>query len=333
MAPALPTAAAPTAAIPMLAPVYMQPVVYVMPQQVVYAAPAQLPVASTATAPTTTPTTTPTVMPAASTSTTPATSGGGAVDGAAGGAQQVGQVPGELTSVLQSLVQMLTQLVQLVQASLAQHATTSGGGTPPSMPGCSHMGKTASTESKDDPESTTTPDQPDPPKAPPSNAARDARGGVLLIGDSLTVGAKRYFTSKLAGQPVEVDATSGISLKEGMRRYNAHTVKPRVVEMALFTNNSPSQLADLHAAIQKTVDDARARGGRVVWATIVRPGSYDATNQMIRDMAARNADVMGLVDWRAMIDQHPEWLAKDGVHSNAAGYAARAQAFADAARA
>jgi lysophospholipase L1-like esterase len=164
------------------------------------------------------------------------------------------------------------------------------------------------------------------------DGASKARKGVLLIGDSLTVGTKPYFTEQLAGQPVQVDATSGISLAEGMRRYHAAKDKPRVVEMALFTNNSPGQKEELRKAIEETIKDAKERGGKVVWATIVRPGNYGEVNDMIRDYAARNPGVMEVVDWAKMVQQHPGYVGGDGVHSGAEGYKARAKAFADAAK-
>jgi lysophospholipase L1-like esterase len=173
----------------------------------------------------------------------------------------------------------------------------------------------------------------DKPAGGGGDAAKStARKGVLLIGDSLTVGTKPYFTEQLAGQPVQVDATSGISLAEGMRRYHAAKDKPRVVEMALFTNNSPGQKDELRKAIEETIADAKARGGKVVWATIVRPGDYGAVNDMIRDYAAKNPGVMEVVDWAKMVQQHPGYVGGDGVHSGAEGYKARAQAFADAAK-
>jgi hypothetical protein len=168
-----------------------------------------------------------------------------------------------------------------------------------------------------------------------SSAKSNARKGVLMIGDSLSVGTKPFFTEKLAGQPVQVDATGGIPLKEGMRRYNATKDKPRVVEMALFTNNTPDQIGELRSAIEQTIKDARERGGKVVWATIhgvKKWGSYDAVNDMIRQYAAKNPDVMGLVDWEKMVQQHPGYLAGDGIHGTTEGYKARAQAFADAAK-
>ncbi|MCW2928467.1 MAG: hypothetical protein JWM86_2435 [Thermoleophilia bacterium] len=155
---------------------------------------------------------------------------------------------------------------------------------------------------------------------------------MLLIGDSLSVGTKPYFTRELVGSDVQVDATSGIKLDEGMRRYRATKDKPRVVEMALFTNNSPGQVGELKAALAETIKDARARGGKVVWATIARPGNYDAANALIREAAAANPDVMELVDWQRMVTANPGWMAADGVHANATGYRARARAFADAAR-
>ncbi|MCB0879195.1 MAG: hypothetical protein KDC46_09475, partial [Thermoleophilia bacterium] len=164
-------------------------------------------------------------------------------------------------------------------------------------------------------------------------ATSQAKQGVLLIGDSLTVGVKPFMPKDIDGAPVTVDATGGIPLKEGMRRYDAVKDKPRVVEMALFTNNSPGQIDELRSAIEKTVKDARERGGRVVWATIVRPGDYGAVNSMIRDMAAKNSDVMGLVDWARMVKDKPSLVGGDGVHSGPDGYKLRAQAFVDAAKA
>jgi lysophospholipase L1-like esterase len=53
----------------------------------------------------------------------------------------------------------------------------------------------------------------------------------------------------------------------------------------------------------------------------------------MRDFAAKNPDVMGLVDWEKMVRENPSYLAGDKVHGTPAGYKARAQAFADAARA
>jgi hypothetical protein len=55
-------------------------------------------------------------------------------------------------------------------------------------------------------------------------------------------------------------------------------------------------------------------------------------NQLLRDAAARNPDVMGLVDWEGMVKANPSYLAGDKIHGTPEGYKARAQAFADAGR-
>jgi hypothetical protein len=171
--------------------------------------------------------------------------------------------------------------------------------------------------------------RPDPSQG---GAVSQARAGALMIGDSLAVGTRAYFTDALTGVATEVDATGGIPLREGMRRYHAVADKPRVVHMSLFTNNSPDQLGELRAALDTTIADARTRGGKVVWATIVRPGNYESVNAMLREYAARNADAMGLVDWERMIRDNPSHLAGDKVHATADGYRARARAFAEAGR-
>lgn len=166
-------------------------------------------------------------------------------------------------------------------------------------------------------------------------ATSSAPQGVLMIGDSLSVGTDPFFGDEQTGVPTTVNAKGGRSLSQGMDIYNATQSKPRVVQMALFTNNTPNQIDSLRAALDQTISDARARGGRVVWATIVgNPtfGNYDAVNSMFRDYAAKNADVMGLVDWEQMVKQNPSYLAGDKVHGTSAGYKARAEAFAQASK-
>jgi len=252
------------------------------------------------------------------------------------------EVQAKLMPLLQELAAALASLGAALGGASAGAAALAPAATPAPAPAATPSPAPATTTGSGP---TTAPAQPLPtapplpaaPAAPvaPSAPVSNARQGVLMIGDSLSVGTKQYFTSKLAGQPVTVDATSGISLAEGMRRYDAVKDKPRVVEMGLFTNNAPGDIEQLRKALDRTVADARARGGKVVWATIhgaAKWGSYDKVNAMIRDYAARNPDAMGLVDWEQMVSRNPSYLAGDQLHGTAAGYQARAQAFADAAK-
>jgi hypothetical protein len=241
------------------------------------------------------------------------------------------ELQAQLVPNLQKLVEALGALTAALGGPNGVAALTPAPGTGAAAPAAP---PTPPTTGGGAPAPTTPPPAPAAPARPPapSAPASNARAGVLLIGDSLSVGTKQYLNSQMAGQPVEINATGGISLAEGMRRYNATKDKPRVVEMALFTNNSPGQIGELRSAIEKTIADARERGGKVVWATIVRPGNYGPVNDMIRDFAAKNPDVMGLVDWAKMVQEHPNYVGSDGIHSGATGYKARAQAFADAAK-
>lgn len=166
--------------------------------------------------------------------------------------------------------------------------------------------------------------------------AIDAKAGVLMIGDLLGVGTAPGLKSKLAGRKVSANVKGGRTLAEGMKIYKAQKHKPEVVEMGLFTNDDPKRIGPLKQAIETTIADARKRGGRVVWATIARPSvngvSYKRANDLIKELAAKNSDVMKVVDWKAAVDKNPGLMGGDKVHGTPAGYAWRAKAFADAAK-
>jgi len=311
-------------------------------------------------------TTTPVAGAAGGTTPVQQTSGGGGTDAAAGAALTQ---PTQLVAALQRVVDAITQLVKVLGQLPAGTLGANGAPTAAAPPTIATSAPVAANGSAPAASPTASTDAAQPaagpvtvtaassaatagaadvragggaPVAPTSAATSSAREGVLLIGDSLTVGVRDMgdMQPKLGNVPLTIDAKGGISLKEGMRRYDAHKAAgelPRVVEIGLFTNNSPNQINELKTAIEKTVADARARGGRVVWATIVRPNSggksYDEVNQLIRSMAQNNSDVMGLVDWQAMVAAKPGLVGSDHVHSGKSGYQVRAQAYADAARA
>ena len=111
--------------------------------------------------------------------------------------------------------------------------------------------------------------------------------------------------------------------------------RPPVLAISLFTNDAPGAVDTLRSAVRETI--TRQSGhGCVVWATIVRPAvggvTYARANQALAELAAENPSVMKLVPWAQQVAAHPEWLGSDGVHATPAGYSARAQMYADAAR-
>ncbi|HTN25550.1 MAG TPA: hypothetical protein VL120_16290 [Solirubrobacteraceae bacterium] len=159
---------------------------------------------------------------------------------------------------------------------------------------------------------------------------------VLVIGDSLAVGMEAPLRAALPGWRVTVDGLISRPLAEGMRILAAQPSAPAILAFSLFTNDDPRGAARLEAAVRAT---ATRPGGCAVWATIVAPPvrgvSYNATNQLLRGLAAdpQLAPSLQLVDWSAVVAASPSLVAGDGVHATPAGYEARAELYAAAIRA
>jgi hypothetical protein len=179
---------------------------------------------------------------------------------------------------------------------------------------------------------------PDAPSAGPS-PSRPATGSasrMAMVGDSLAVGTQAPLQGLLAGWRVTTDARTGRPLAEGMRVIRGLAGDPPpVLAVSLFTNDAPTSVRALEDAVRETIS-MQAGHGCVIWATIVRPPlggrSYDAANAALARLADANPTVMRLVPWAQQVAAHPQWLAADGVHGTPAGYAARAQMYAAAAR-
>jgi hypothetical protein len=173
------------------------------------------------------------------------------------------------------------------------------------------------------------------PEAEPAPAQSLAPSRMALVGDSLAVGIQAPLTNVLGGWSLTTNARVGRPLAEGMAIVRGMSERPPVLAISLFTNDSPGAVATLRAAVQETID-RQAGHGCVVWATIVRPAvggvTYARANQVLAQLAAANPAVMKLVPWAQEVADHPEWLASDGVHATPAGYSARAQMYAEAAR-
>jgi hypothetical protein len=184
---------------------------------------------------------------------------------------------------------------------------------------------------------TATPSTPAAPAASTATtpATTSAASRLVMVGDSLAVGTKAPLASLLAGWDVTTDGRTNRPLAEGMRIIRALPSAPPVLAVSLFTNDAPSSVTALEDAVRETIA-MQAGHGCVIWATIVRPPvggtSYDRANAALARLADANPTVMRLVPWAAQVAAHPEWLAGDGVHATPAGYTARAQLYAAAAR-
>jgi hypothetical protein len=158
---------------------------------------------------------------------------------------------------------------------------------------------------------------------------------MVLVGDSLAVGIQSPLTNALSGWSLSTNGRVSRPLAEGMGIVRGMSERPPVLAISLFTNDAPGAVDTLRSAVRETIT-RQAGHGCVVWATIVRPAvggvTYARANQALVELAAENPSVMKLVPWAQQVAAHSEWLASDGVHATPAGYSARAQMYADAAR-
>ena len=173
------------------------------------------------------------------------------------------------------------------------------------------------------------------PASPSSSSANLTPSRMVLVGDSLAVGIQSPLTNALSGWSLTTNGRVSRPLAEGMGIVRGMSERPPVLAISLFTNDAPGAVDTLRSAVRETIT-RQAGHGCVVWATIVRPAvggvTYARANQALAELAAENPAVMKLVPWAQQVEAHPEWLASDGVHATPAGYSARAQMYAEAAR-
>lgn len=159
-----------------------------------------------------------------------------------------------------------------------------------------------------------------------------SRGTITLVGDSLNVGIEPYLAKALPGWKVVANDRVGRSTPEGVAEVEAR--RPALsthVVVSLGTNDPPGAAEAFRSDVERLLELA-GPNRCVVWATIWRDGSPDdAFNAVLRDAAAANQRVR-VVEWASMVDEHPEWLAPDGLHGNETGYRERAREVADAAK-
>jgi lysophospholipase L1-like esterase len=164
-----------------------------------------------------------------------------------------------------------------------------------------------------------------------ASAASAAERRLLVNGDSLAEGTRPYIPRELPDWRVRQSTKVSRHAYEGarvLRRYGSSL--PRVIHVSLGTNDDPGQPEAFRDAIAEIMEVAGERRC-VVWANIVRPPyrrvSYRGYNRVLAEEDEARDNLM-VLNWVRMVRRHPSWLADDGVHVSAAGYAARAAAVA-----
>jgi hypothetical protein len=161
--------------------------------------------------------------------------------------------------------------------------------------------------------------------------ASAAERSLLVNGDSLAEGTRPYVPRELPGWRVRQSTKVSRHAADGsavLRRYGRSLA--RVIHVSLGTNDDPGQAGAFRSAVDDVMDVAGSRRC-VVWANIVRPPyqgvSYRGYNRVLAQEDERRDNLL-VLNWVRMVRRHREWLARDGVHVSAAGYAARAHAVA-----
>jgi hypothetical protein len=162
-------------------------------------------------------------------------------------------------------------------------------------------------------------------------AAEAKTRGMFMNGDSLAVGTQPYFPSVLPRWSIQTSASISRHAFEGPGVLRSVGRLPRVIAVSLGTNDDPRNTSAFRAAIRETmavVGPARC----VVWATVKRPpvagATYGEYNRILREEARRRPN-LEVVRWAQLAARNPQWFGSDGVHPDATGYRARAEAYAE----
>lgn len=171
-----------------------------------------------------------------------------------------------------------------------------------------------------------------PAGAAPVGAATPGAAPLLVLGDSLCVGAERWggFGERLRaeGWEPEVVCEVGEALGWGIDRVLERERVPATVAVALGTNPGPFETG-FAADVATMRRQLRARGARdIVWMTFAeREGArYGTKNEVVRQLAeASPLDDLRLADWSPVAQANPAWFGSDGLHYTTEGK----QAWAD----
>lgn len=152
-------------------------------------------------------------------------------------------------------------------------------------------------------------------------------GPVLVIGDSLLVGAERHggLEDKLLDDDWEPEfiAENGRSVAWAADEIsdNDYNKIPRFVVLVLGTNPG-ARVDGFEDDVELLLSSIRARGGRrIVWIP-PHHASDDRYDEKVQVLAGRVGGGLIVPDWGGVLDAHPDWVTGDGIHLTEEGYEA-----------
>jgi lysophospholipase L1-like esterase len=173
-----------------------------------------------------------------------------------------------------------------------------------------------------------------PGAVPSSGTYEPVAGRVVVVGDSLTVGAEENLRelADLHGFTMDLSAQNGRQIPAGveeLRRLDAPSAD--LVMIALGTNDAAQPDFDRQVAAT-LIDEAMAAAGDapVLWMNVWRdprtPAGAKAAefNEALVAAQGRHPNLTAL-DWASYVDDNPEIIAADGIHHTWEGYVARSR--------
>jgi lysophospholipase L1-like esterase len=164
------------------------------------------------------------------------------------------------------------------------------------------------------------------PDASPSSTPRpkpSEAGPVLLIGDSIMVGARDE--GGLAGLLEEdgwipeIVAENSREAEWALARIEERSAVPRRVIVEIGTNPSPV-VRNFAAEVRALIEALTQRGAkRIYWIPpqSIDPALYAERAQIVRDAASSTVVVSG---WADFLVQNPQLFQSDGLHLTQEGY-------------
>jgi lysophospholipase L1-like esterase len=163
---------------------------------------------------------------------------------------------------------------------------------------------------------------------------RDETDSVLVLGDSLTNGARLFgdLGDRLDASgfdELEIVAVDGVDTPWGLATIEERDRVPEIVIVELGTNPDAEEDGFQEAA-EALVVALRERGAeRIAWITPVhgRDDRYDDKVAILESLD----DLDTVADWAAEVRRNPRRLAADGLHPTEEGYADLAEFMTDTA--
>ncbi len=179
-------------------------------------------------------------------------------------------------------------------------------------------------------------------------AAHDGGSSILVLGDSMTMGDRRYLRPALEAigwRSVKVDGEpsrripssvrepySGVKIVRALR---AASAEPDAYVIALGTNDI-GFVVEYHQTPRALITqmlDAIGPAHRVLWIDVVQPDLPEGAswfNHTLDEMADEHPERLVVLRWSRAAASHPEWFLNDGIHLSELGHAQRSALVAQA---